>query len=265
MKKRLAVIILTLLPIALFATVWATIPVDHMIHYADLVVVCKVIRCPWERDGSHRSPCLIEIKLTKVLIGNEKDSDLLVNWGDHTLGYKNIKEGKEYIVFLRRWDAGFLDFLDKGDRRIKYMGTEINNNYDRFNSEYWIREIINGEIAWINNRNISIDEFAKVIQNQRNRPLAQPNICKRYYKRFLRYLCGSPHSVPATILVIVGGIFICLRSKINAGLNALSARIWHSERANIVQTGSSRIAVAPSIWLALGTAWILTGVILFFV
>ncbi len=236
-----------------------------MVHYADLVAVCKVVRCPWEEDGNKRSPCLIEIKVLKVLIGNEKDTELLVDWGDHTLGYKNITEGKEYVAFLRRWDAGFLDPRDKQDQRIKHLGTEINNNYERFNSEYWIREIINGEIVWTNNQKISIDKFTIMIQNQRKLPLPKTSVYRRYYKRFLWYWRSSPQHVPATVLVIAGVIFVVLCRKISTWLNSVSIQIWYSERDNIVQTYNQQITAMSTIWIALGTAWILTGMILFFV
>lgn len=270
MKISLAVIILALSPGALFA-VSGVIPVDEMVHYADLVAVCEVVRY----DGPLMPPSRqhkrvkefskdIKVKLIKMLIGTENDTDLLVDWVDWSSD-NNIKEGKEYVVFLRRWDKNFIDKPAISDRRIEFDGVEINHNYERFISEYWIREIIDGKIAWINNQKIGIDEFAKVIQNQRKRPLAKTNIYKRYYKRFLRYWCGSPHFVPATILVVAGVIFVVLRRKISAGLNAVSVRIWHSERANIVQPSNPQIMATPTIWIALGAAWILTGVILFFI
>jgi hypothetical protein len=167
MRKFIA-IFSVLLPVVLFATTWATISVDDMMCRAKLVAVCKVIRCPWEENG-YFIPCLIKIKLIKVLIGNEKDTDLLVNWGDCTLGYKNIKEGKEYVVFLERWDSIFPDkqAKAKSDRALKNLGVEIKCDYTRFNSEYSFREIINGEIIWTNNQKISISNLVEMIQKEK--------------------------------------------------------------------------------------------------
>ncbi len=153
---------------SLFATVLATISVEDMMRRAELVAVCKVLRSPWEEDGRIRMPCLIKINVIKVLIGNEKDTDLLVNWGDYSSGYKSLSQGQEYIVFLRRWDTGNLNQSDKGDRRIKYGGTEINNNYKRFNSPYWIRPIRKGEIIWTNNQKISVSNLVEMIQSEKN-------------------------------------------------------------------------------------------------
>jgi hypothetical protein len=166
MRKSIA-IFSVLLPIVLFATTWATISVEKMMRQAELVAVCKVIACPWGGEWG-RIPCLIKIKVIKVLMGKEKDTDLLVDWVDHSLGYKNIKEGKEYLVLLQRWDTHFLEPRYKGDRRIKDTGVEINNNYMRFHSEYWIREIINEEIIWTNNQKISISNLVEMIQKEKN-------------------------------------------------------------------------------------------------
>ena len=167
MRKFIA-IFSVLLPVLLFATTWAPISVEEMMRRAEIVAVCKVIRCPWEEDGFHRMPCLILIKVIKVLIGNEKDTDLLVDWGDYSQGYKSLAEGQECLVFLQRWDASFLNKSDKGDRRIKYGETKINNNYQRFNSPYWIRPIINGEIVWTNNQKISVSNLVEMIRTEKN-------------------------------------------------------------------------------------------------
>jgi hypothetical protein len=169
MKISIAVAII-LFPVLLYATEWATVSAGYIIRNADLVAVCKVIRCPWEEGGFHSIPCLIQIKLIKVLIGDEKDSDLMVNWGDYTFGYKNIKEGKEYVVFLERWDKIFPDkqAKAKSDRALKNLGVEIKCDYTRFNSEYSFREIINGEIIWTNNQKISVSNLVEMIRKEKN-------------------------------------------------------------------------------------------------
>jgi hypothetical protein len=166
--RKYITIFSVLLPIVLFATTWATISVEDMMRGAELVAVCKVLSPPWEEDGHHRMPCLIKIKLIKVLIGNEKDTDLLVNWGDCSQGYKSLTQGQEYIVFLQRWDACFLDKSDKGNRRFRYGAFSINNNYQRFNSPYWIRPIIAEEVIWTNNQKISISNLVEMIRMEKN-------------------------------------------------------------------------------------------------
>ena len=88
MKISLAVIILAFSPGALFA-VSGESSVDEMVHYADLVAVCEVVRYRLptppsrERKGTYEFPSKdIKIKITNVLIGTENDTDLLVDWAD---------------------------------------------------------------------------------------------------------------------------------------------------------------------------------------
>jgi hypothetical protein len=75
-------------------------------------------------------------------------------------------------------------------------------------------------------------------------------------------MLGAPHlEVPGTIFIIIGLAFIVFRLQISAGFNALSASIF----AKREEKGDPKVTMKPSMSVALGIAWILSGVIMLFV
>ena len=79
-------------------------------------------------------------------------------------------------------------------------------------------------------------------------------------------MMGGPHlEVPGTFFIVLGMAFIGFRGKIAVWFNALSERIWNSERAKQLQGYNPRITMKPSIAVALGIAWILSGIMMLFV
>jgi len=77
---------------------------------------------------------------------------------------------------------------------------------------------------------------------------------------------GGPHlEVPGTFFIVLSVVFLIFRGKIAVWFNALSERIWNSERAKDVQGSNPKITMKPSMAVALGIAWILSGIIMLFV
>lgn len=76
---------------------------------------------------------------------------------------------------------------------------------------------------------------------------------------------GGPHlEVPGTIFIVLGVGFVVLRGKIAVWFNALSERIGNSERSKQCQGIKPRIAMKPTTPVALGVAWILSGIMMLF-
>ena len=115
--------------------------------------MCKVVRYPCEemRQGHFLTPGYIELKVTQVLVGTEAETDLLVEWVDYTRN-DAIKEGGEYVVFLRRGEAA----------RVDYWGVSANASYGRFNCELWTREIQGGKAKWLKNRPLTVAQLLKL-------------------------------------------------------------------------------------------------------
>ena len=240
-----------------------------MIHEADLIAVCEVVRYPCnvipdtpddERThrGVHYGPGFIKVRIIKILFGAESDKDLLVDWVDWSSD-RNIKEGNKYIVFLwrRLGKTLFLNAPPEGDRRIPYAGVEINNNYQRFNSEYWIREITDGKIIWTDDRILSIDEFAQLVQaerKQRYRP-AKFSVYRFYSRRVLEHLSARSYYITATIFISIGVLFVLLRNKTSKSLAAMMTKTRRT---------SKPFMLTPAIWAEIGSVWIVAGLALLF-
>ncbi|MEI8140859.1 MAG: hypothetical protein WCI03_13455 [bacterium] len=79
-------------------------------------------------------------------------------------------------------------------------------------------------------------------------------------------MIGGPHlEVPGAIFIVMGVAFIVFRGMIANWFNALSKRIWNSEKAKQLQGANFGVEMKPSMAVALGVAWILSGIIMLFV
>lgn len=79
-------------------------------------------------------------------------------------------------------------------------------------------------------------------------------------------MMGTPHlEVPGMILIILGVSFIVFRVKISKGFNTLSEKIWTSESAKRIQGYNTKVTMNPSMCVAFGIAWFLSGVMMLFV
>ena len=77
---------------------------------------------------------------------------------------------------------------------------------------------------------------------------------------------GGPHlEVPGTFFILLGVAFIVFLGKIAVCFNAVSERIWNSEGAKQLQGYNPRITMRSSMAVALGIAWILSGIMMLFV
>ena len=79
-------------------------------------------------------------------------------------------------------------------------------------------------------------------------------------------MMGASHlEIPGVIFIILGLAFVVFRRSISSGFNVLSEWIWTSESAKRVQGFNPKVIMKPSMSVALGIAWILSGVMMLFV
>ena len=76
----------------------------------------------------------------------------------------------------------------------------------------------------------------------------------------------GPHlEVLGIFFIVLGVIFVVFRGKIAGWFNAVSERIWKSERTKQFQVFNPRVEMKPSMAVALGIAWILSGIMMLLV